>query len=74
MWYFTSPSTKVSAKVAALEVGEDGFVGLVEGVGQHVQASAVGHADHDILDAVRSGAVLDDRCPARGSGFRRLQG
>ena len=37
----------------ALELGEDRVVGAAEVVREYVQAPAVGHADHDLLAAVR---------------------
>ncbi len=42
----------------ALELGEDRVVGAAEVVREHVQAPAVGHADDDLLAAVR-GRQLD---------------
>ena len=45
--------------VLAFELAEDALVGLVQRVGQHVQAAAVGHADHHVLHAVLVGAALD---------------
>ena len=44
---------------AALELVEDHPVRLLEHLGEHVEASAVGHAEDDFLDAQRT-AALDD--------------
>ncbi len=35
--------------IFAFKFGENLFVGFPKGIGQHVQSSAVGHADHDFL-------------------------
>ncbi len=64
---------EIVLEVTALEVGEDGFVGLVEGVGQHVQTAPVGHADHHVVDAVRIRAVLDDGVQRRDQCFASFQ-
>ena len=37
----------------ALELGEDGVVGAAQVVREHVEPAAVGHADHDLLTAMR---------------------
>ncbi len=51
-WYFTSPEPWVSRGIeVALELAEDLAVGLADDVGQHVQASAVRHADDRLVDA-----------------------
>ena len=44
---------------AALELVEDRAVRLAHHVGQHVEAAAMGHAEHDLLDAELA-AALDD--------------
>ncbi len=36
---------------AALEFAEDGFIGLVDDVGQHVEPAAMGHSHHHFQDA-----------------------
>ncbi len=46
------------------ELGEDHLVGLAEDVGEDVQAAAMRHPDHHLLDA-EIAALLDDRCEQR---------
>ena len=41
----------------ALELGEDRLVAAAEVVGEHVQAAAVGHADHDLARAAGGGQL-----------------
>ena len=43
-----------------LELGEDRLVGLAEHVGEHVQATAVGHPEDHLLDTQRA-PVFDQR-------------
>ena len=43
----------------APELGEDRRIGLVHDMGEHVEPSAMGHAEHDFLDA-ELGAALED--------------
>ena len=38
-------------RLLALELGEDRLVGAADGVREHVQAAAVGHAEHDLARA-----------------------
>ena len=57
-------------RVLALELAEQVLRHLAEHVDQHVEAAAVRHADHDLLHAVRAGA-LDQLVDATGSGSRR---
>ena len=55
MWYFTSPEPLSFFEVVlALELGEQLGGRLAQHVDQHVEAAAVGHADHDLLDALRA--------------------
>ena len=60
-WYLTSPEPfdLVRRERAALELVEDRAVRLAHHLGQHVEAAAVGHAEHDLLHAERA-AALDD--------------
>ena len=44
---------------AASELVEDGAVGLRHDIGEHVQPSAMGHADDDLTQA-KLAAALDD--------------
>jgi hypothetical protein len=50
-WYFTSPAGKFFGR-GVVELGEQVAGHLAQGVDQHVQAAAVGHADHDFLHAL----------------------
>ena len=45
-------------RLLALELGDDRLVGPADGVREHVQAAAVGHAEHDLARAL-VGALLD---------------
>ena len=56
----------------ALELGEDRREGLAHDVGQHVQAAAMGHADHDLLDAELA-AALQDLLQGRDQGLAAVQ-
>ena len=49
----------VGRRGTALEFMEDRPVRLAENLGEHVEAAAVGHAEHDLLDAELA-AALDD--------------
>jgi hypothetical protein len=57
---------------AALELGEDRRVRLAHHVGQHVQATAVGHADDDLVDADLDG-LADDRLERRHRALAAVQ-
>ena len=54
----------------ALELGQDGGVGLAHHVGQHVEPAAVRHAEHDLL-AAQLGRGADDRLQCRDGARRR---
>ena len=60
-WYFTSPETLdvVRLERPALEFVEDGTQWLRHDVAKHVQTAAMGHSEHDFLDAELT-ASLDD--------------
>ena len=57
---------------AALELVEDDLIGLAHHGGEHVQAAAVGHAQHDLVDAQRT-AALDDLLQRRNHGLAAIQ-
>jgi hypothetical protein len=57
--------------VLALELAEEVRRDLAERVHEHVQAPAVGHADHDFLGAVRAG-VLDHGVEHRDQALAAL--
>ena len=59
-------------RVPALEFVEDLLVGLAHHGGQHVEASAVRHADHDFLHAQRA-AALDDLFQRRHGSFPAIE-
>jgi hypothetical protein len=44
-------------RARVVELGEQVLGHLAQGVDQHVQAAAVGHADHDLLHALLAGAL-----------------
>ena len=56
----------------ALELAEDLRVRLADDVGQHVEPSAVGHADHDLVEPVLGGLV-DRRVHHRNDGLRTFE-
>jgi hypothetical protein len=61
-WYFTSPepsTTSSGVEGAALELVEQRAMRLAHHLGQHVEAAAMGHAEHDVLHA-QIAAALDD--------------
>ena len=55
-WYFTSPDGKSSGAVWSNSWNRSGRA-LAQRVDEHVQAPAVGHADHDLLHALAAGAL-----------------
>jgi hypothetical protein len=57
---------------AALELVEDDLVGLAHYGGQHVQAAAVGHAQHHLVDA-QIAAALDHLLQGRDHGLAAVQ-
>ncbi len=57
---------------ASLELVEDRPVGLAHDIGEHVQASAMGHADDDLADAELP-AALDDLLERRHRGFATVE-
>ena len=60
-------------QVVRREFVEDGFQGLVEDVGKHVQPSAVGHA-HFNVGYADGGAPLDERIQQDDGAFPSFQG
>jgi hypothetical protein len=58
---------------AVLELGEDRLQGLAEDVREHVQATPVGHADHDLAHADPR-TVLDDGVEQGDQALGALQG
>ena len=59
--------------VLSLELGEQVLGHLAERVHQHVQPAAVGHPDHELLDALLA-AVLDDLVHRRDEALAALEG
>ena len=57
----------------ALELREDLAVGLADDVRQHVEATAVRHADDDLVQA-ELGGLVDDRVHHRDDGLGALEG
>ncbi len=57
---------------AALEFVEDLAIGLAHHIGEHVQPAAMGHAEHDFLDA-QLAAALDDLLERGNGGFAAVQ-
>ncbi len=55
-----------------LELREDHLVGLIQHMRQHVQAAAVGHPDHHLLNA-QVCPVIDQRVDQRNDRFAPLQ-
>ncbi len=47
----TSPSPAIFVEGRPRDFAEDHFIGLAENVGQHIQATAVGHADRHFIHA-----------------------
>ena len=62
----------VGLERAALELVEDGAVRLAHDVGEHVEAPAMRHADHDLLDAELA-AALDDLLQRRHHRFGAVE-
>ena len=62
----------VGRQQRALELGEDQLVGLLEDVGQHVEAAAVRHAEHQLGDLQPRGLV-DQRRQQRDQRVAALQ-
>ncbi len=56
----------------ALELGEDRRVGLAHHVGEHVEAAAMGHADHDLVDAELD-RFADDRLERRHGALAAVE-
>ena len=57
---------------AALEFVEELAIGLAHHIDQHVEAAAMGHAQHDLLHAELA-AALDDLFQRRNGGFAAIQ-
>ena len=57
---------------AALEFMEQLAIGLAHHIDQHIQAAAMGHAQHDFLHA-QLAAALDDLLQRRNGGFAAIQ-
>ena len=55
-WYLTSPEGRLSG-ARVVELGEQVLRHLAEGVDEHVETAAVGHADDDLLHALVAGAL-----------------
>ena len=55
-----------------LELGEDGDVGLAHDIREHVQPAAVGHAEHDLLDA-EFAAALQNLFQRRNRSFTSIE-
>ena len=62
----------VGGEGAALEFVEDGAVRLAHDLGQHIEAAAMGHAQHDLLHAQRA-AALDDLLQRRDHGLAAIK-
>ena len=58
-------------RLATLERGDDRGVRFAEDVRHHVEAAAVGHAEHDLARAV-SGGIVNDRVEHRHQGIGPL--
>jgi hypothetical protein len=54
MWYFTSPAESTAAFLPSNSANSVAGL-LAQGVHQHVEAAAVGHADDHFLHADRAG-------------------
>ena len=66
------PIDVVGLERPALEFVEDRAIGLGHHVGQHVQAAAVRHADHDFFHPQRA-AALDDLFHRRDQAFAAIE-
>ena len=62
----------VGLERTTLELREDRAVGLAHDLGKHVQAPAVGHAEHDFADA-KLAAALDDLLKRRDHRFATVE-
>ena len=62
----------VGGKGAALEFVEDGAVRLAHDLGQHIEAAAMGHAQHDLLHTQRA-AALDDLLQRGNHGLAAIK-
>jgi hypothetical protein len=62
----------VVGRVRVLELGEDRGIGLAHHVAEHVQAAAVRHPDHDLVDA-ELGRAPDDRFQRRHRALAAVQ-
>ena len=62
----------LGARRAALELVKDGAERLLHHVGENVQAAAMRHAEHDLLDPERA-AALDDLLERRNGRFRAVE-
>ena len=56
----------------AFKFVEDALIGFAHDVGQHIEASAVGHADDDLFDT-QFGALVDNSVQAGNSRFASFQ-
>jgi len=63
----------VHLRVAVLELAEDLLRALAHDVGQHVEPSAMGHAQHDLAGAVGAG-FLDGQVQERNEALGAFQG
>src|SRR4030095_7252166 len=66
------PAHFLGLRGAALELGEQRRVALVQDVHEGVEAAAMGHADHDVADAELA-AALQDLLEARDQRFTAIQ-
>ena len=73
LWYLTSPlPCTLSGSRLPSNSREDVAVGLADDVGEHVQTSAVRHADDGFLDAL-VGRVVEDRLEGHDGRLRALE-
>src|ERR1700747_221789 len=56
----------------ALELGKDGGKRLAHEVGEHIQATAMGRADHDLVDPELA-AALEDLLQSWNQGFAAVE-
>ena len=74
LWYFTSPEPKGESSSGLSSNSEKiDSKDLAEDVREHVQPTAVGHAEHDLADAQLVGRVLDHRVEQRDQRLRPLE-
>src|SRR6185312_4572292 len=65
-------ASQMAQIVGTLELREERRRGFAEEIHQHVEASAVRHADHDLLD-LHPAAALDEIIEERQEGIAALQ-